>query len=223
MIQIPKFEYAGIKVYTAPSSEPVSLAEAKLHCRIDIDDDDDFISSLITAARSYCETFTRRAFVTQTLEITLDNYPDLTRFRNFEGGYPTRLSYCYDFARSTILLPRNPIQSVSSITYLDGDGVSTVLSASNYRVDIVSEPARVTPAYSLAWPTTQWVTNAITIRYIAGYGAASAVPAELKAAIKLLVGHWYENRESVNIGNIVTEMPMAVESLLWSKRLIEAA
>ena len=63
------------------------------------------------------------------------------------------------------------------------------------------------------YPSTYPVPNAVTVRFVAGY---TSVPAGIKAAMKLLIGHWYKNREAVNVGNIVNVMPLAVESLLWS-------
>jgi uncharacterized phiE125 gp8 family phage protein len=117
---------------------------------------------------------------------------------------------------SEILVPRPPLISVSSITYVDGNGTTQTLSAAAYKVDTDSEPGRITPAYGYCWPTTRAEINAIAITYVAGYATRAAVPASIKQAMLLLIGHWYENREAV--GQVGGTVAMAVESLLWSQR-----
>lgn len=110
--------------------------------------------------------------------------------------------------------------SIDSVSYVDGNGTTQTWSSALYRTDIpagpTAGPARLTPIYSGVWPQTQGVINAFTVRFTAGYGTtAASVPYDIKAAIKLLIGHLYANREAVNIGNIVTPLPLGVESLLW--------
>ena len=185
-------------VTTAPSVEPVSLAEAKEHLRVIHDDDDAYIELLITAARAYVEEHSARALCTQTITLKLPRFP------------------------ARIELPRPPLASVTSITYVDGDGTTQTLSSSNYRVSTSGEPGFIDPAYNISWPTTRDIADAVTVVYVAGYGAAAAVPSLVKQAIKLMVAHLYETREPVNVGNIVTEIPRAMQSLLglisWGDR-----
>ncbi len=191
----------SLKLVTAPTVEPVSLAEACLQCRIDADItvDNSLVTSLITAAREWCADYCNRAFTTTVYDMKLDAFP------------------------CEIRLPRAPALSVTSITYLDGSGVSQTWSASEYAVDIYSEPARIKPAYGYSWPTTQGVMNAITVRYSAGYGATAAdVPASIRAAMKLMIAHWYANRENAVIGTITANVPDAAQSLLNPYRLLEA-
>ena len=115
--------------------------------------------------------------------------------------------------------PHPPLVSVTGIVYVDTDGADQTLGSSVYRVDTVNEPGRITLEYNQSWPSTREVTNAVTITYQAGYGKAAAVPDDVKAAIKLLVGHLYEHREAVC--EIKLDMvPMSVKSLLWSDRII---
>jgi uncharacterized phiE125 gp8 family phage protein len=118
-------------------------------------------------------------------------------------------------------LPKAPVTSVTSVTYLDTSGVSQTWSSSLYLTDLPTGPhaarARITPAYAQYYPSTYDVPNAVTVRFVAGYTNADAVPMAIKAAMLFLIGHWYMNRSAVAIGsnNIPTAIPMTVEALLW--------
>ena len=191
----------ALTVVTAAAINPVSLAEAKLHLRVDATTEDALIENLISAATKYCETFARRQFITATLKLNLDEFSD-------DNDLP-------------IWLPNPPAQSVTSIKYYDENGTQQTWVASNYQVDVATEPARVLPAYNVSWPSTRVMPNAIEIIYKAGYGdKAVNVPAGIKAAIKLLVAHLFENREAASADslNVVT---FAIESLLWQHRILE--
>ncbi len=179
-----------------PAVEPVSLTEAKLHCRVDLSTDDTLLTALIVAAREYVEEFTRKALITQTWRLSLDQFP-----------------------LSGLKLPRPPLQSITSISYTDGAGTVTTVSNTVYTVDTDAEPGRLLLNYNQSWPTpaTMAAANPIKITYVAGYGLAVAVPQKYKQAILMLVGHWYENREASS-GQSVREIPMAVESLLLIDR-----
>lgn len=183
----------------APSVEPITLTEAKLHLRVDVADDDAFILSLITAARQWCEGFQCRAYITQTWQLWLDNWP--------EGG--------------EIRIPKPPLQSVSSIKYYGADGAEYVMPSADYLVDTKSEPGRVVLGYGKSWPSiTLRPVGAIVIEFVAGYGTASSVPEKVKQAIKLLVGHWYAYRETVLTGSISKELEFTVSALLWQERVV---
>lgn len=206
----------GLTQTAAPTVEPVSLAELRQHLRIDDHDEDLLIESLGIAARQHCEMFTRRQFCTATWQLTLDGFPNVFR----EKGAP----YVWEGRHGKeIWLPSPPLQSVSSITYVDTAGDTQTWAASNYDVDTDSEPGRVTLAFGKSWPTAQAQPESVTITYVAGYGAASDVPSNIKAAIKLWVGNLFENREPVLTGSIAASLPMSVESLLWGVRAQEAA
>ena len=179
---------------SAPAEEPVTVTEAKAHLRVDDTNSDTLITSLIVAAREYAETFTRRALITQTWDWIADGFP------------------------GTIVLPLPRLVSVTSITYIDSDGNSQTLAASTYTVDTDSEPGRIVPAFGKSWPVTRAVFNAVTVRFVAGYGAAAAVPQTIKQAMLLLIGHWYDHREAVAHAQTVVEVPMAVDTLLFAKR-----
>ncbi len=184
--------------FTAPDSEPVSLEEAKLHCRVDGTDDDAYISSLIIVARSYVENFTGRSLVEQVWELGLDG-----------------------FDSQEILLPKSPISEIESITYIDLGGAEQEFE--DYTLDTRSQPARLRPAYGKSWPSTRDEMNAVVIQYTAGYGDAGDVPAGIKQAMLLIIGHFNENREAVVLGTTVFKLPLAVDALLMPYRIRELA
>ena len=114
-----------------------------------------------------------------------------------------------------------PLQSVTSITYYDDDGYGTVFASSDYIVDTDSTPGQIVLKNSASWPSfTPLEIGAVRIRFVCGYGLAVAVPEQFRQAIKLLVGHWYENREAIaTSGAVPKEVPLAVESLLMLDRV----
>src|SRR5690606_2363792 len=190
----------SLTIVTPPAEEPVTLTEAKNHLRVDLSDDDSLISALIVAAREHAEAITRRAFITQTLKLSLDAFPA---------------------NNGPIYVPMPPLQSVNSLKYFDTDGVEQTLNeGTDYLVDNESEPGRITPAPDTGWPAAQNRPNAVSVEFVAGFGDASKVPQGIKQAILLMVGHWYENREAVTMqGNNAGELPMAVDSLLMMHRI----
>jgi uncharacterized phiE125 gp8 family phage protein len=109
----------------------------------------------------------------------------------------------FPIAAMRLLWP--PVSSVESVKYLDADGVDQTLPTANYIIDSHSEPARLVPAINQVWPDTLTTPNAVTVRYTAGYG--TECPEPIRQWILLQVGHFYKNRESINVGNIVTPMP----------------
>ncbi len=190
---------------TEPAVEPLSLAEAKAHCKVDVDDENDLIDTLIIAARQTVETFTHRALITQTWALKLDDFPD----------WRTSAS-----AWAAIVLPLPPTQSITSITYLDLNGATQTWDPTFYDTDLPvgprASPGRVLPAYQQIYPVTRQVPNAVTVTFVAGYGLAVAVPAAMKAAMKLLVGNLWLNREAGQIIRGSADiLPFGVDALLW--------
>jgi uncharacterized phiE125 gp8 family phage protein len=161
---------------TAPATNPVTDDEAKLHEKIDTDADDAVIAEMVTAATEAIQEHTFRQLVTATYDWKLDAFPASDR--------------------DALCVPKPPLQSVTSITYTATDGTSTVWSSSEYTVDTATQPGRIIPAYGYSWPATRDEINAVTIRFVCGYGDAADVPAALKVAIKELVGQMYVYRES---------------------------
>lgn len=168
-------------IKTPPTSEPVSLSEAKSFLRITDVDDDALINSLIVAVRLKAETWTRRLFVTQTWTLWQDSVPK---------GF-------------TLSIPLSPLQSVTHIKSYDlANGVST-FDSSKYLVDGSSTPGRVALNDGQSWPTVLRKINALEVEFIAGFGGASSVPEPIKQGIlqwiKLLFANkskLYESDES---------------------------
>ena len=180
---------------TPPTVEPLSLAEAKAHLRIDIADDETLISSRIKAATKEAQVATNRQFIAATWQLKLDSFP--------VAGEP---SMVID-AEGSIRLPRAPVTTASgvSISYIDSNGASQTLATTVYGVDIATEPGRVFLLYNQTWPSTRGQKRAVTITYQAGYGSTStSVPEEARALIGLMLAGMYENREDSVIGTIVT-------------------
>lgn len=186
-----------LRLVTPPIAEPVTLAEAKAHLRIEHALDDAYIGTLITAARQHAEEVCWRAFVTQTWELVLDGFP----------------------STDDIELPKGKLASITSVTYIDDDGASQVLAAAEYETDTVSMPGRLVLAYDATWPATRDAWNAVAVRYVVGE-AVGAVPAPVKQAILLLVSQLYEHRTPEVIGATIAPVQFAVDALLRPYRLV---
>lgn len=183
----------GLVRTSDPAVLAVSITEAKKQLEIYGSEEahDAQVQRLIEAAVEHVEQYTRRALITQTWRLTLNCFP------------------------TEILLPRPPVQSVSSITYVDDDGAAQTLSTSLYQTCLDSSPVRIVPAYNQTWPTIRNIPEAVKVTYIAGYGdAGTDVPQQLRHAILLLVAHWFENREAVVVGTSANDVPLGVMHIL---------
>jgi len=192
----------SLTLFSAPAVEPVSTAEAKTHLRVTGSDSDTYIDTLIAAARRTVEHDSGRALITQTWDWTLDGFPDADHFD----------------------VPFPPLQSVTSVTYTDTNGDSQTFSSGDYIVDTASEQGRIALEEGESWPTTKPVIDVVTVRFIAGYGDASTdVPDHLLHAVKLLIAHWYENREILAVGTIAPAIAETYEALIARERVWRAA
>ena len=180
-----------LQLVTPPAGEPVSLAEAKQHLRVDCDDDVLLIGSLIAAARQAAETQTGRQLITARWKLVLDAFPG-PLMQSAPGA-------SFGLPGHAVLLAKCPVQSVVSIEYLDMNGTNQVMPASDYVLDAACEPARITPVFGKTWPPTLPQMGAVSVTFDAGYGAASAVPEGLKSWIKLRVGSLYGHREEMSV------------------------
>jgi len=180
----------SLTLVTGPSTEPLTLEETKAQLRLDIDDDDALIRRLIIAARLWVEGQTKRALVTQTWDQKID------------GNWPWKHNMPF------IEFEKNPAQSVSAITYVDGSSPNPTLNATQYLTVGRTHNSYVAPAYGVTWPSVRNVPEAITVRFIAGH---TDVPEPLKHAVAMLVAHWYENREVMGSD---AEVPYSVEALI---------
>lgn len=184
-----------VVVATPPIDEPITLAQAKAHLRVDHEADDALIVRLITAARRHVEKLCDRALMPQTWRLTLPAWPS--------DDQPVRL-------------PGGLVRSITSVQYLDPDGDLTTYT--DYDSDLDSQPALIGPLSS--WPATAARMNAARITYAVGYATAADVPADIIAAMLLIIGDLYANRESIVTGTIVANT-MAVDALLWNYRRVE--
>ena len=168
----------------------MSLADAKLHLRVDFTDDDALITALISAARQAAETLTGRQIVTARWNLVLDSFPGPSLM-----GVPAGLPF--SLPGHAVLLPKCPVQSVVSIQYLDMGSSTQTMPATDYTVDTACEPARIMPVFGKIWPINLPQIGAVWVTFDAGYGAAANVPEGIKSWIKLRVGSLYAHREEV--------------------------
>ncbi len=183
----------------APVAEPLTVEQAKQHLRVEFEntDDDTYIGDLIAVARDEVERHMRRALYRQQWQLTLDRFPPVIR------------------------LPVPPHMAVESVTYVDEDETEQTLDPTSYRVDVAS--GAIVPAFACVWPPTQRVPGAVKVLWWSGYtdgivltnpppgytppagqldprlpqggDPLKLIPPAAKHAIRLLLGHWYENRE----------------------------
>jgi hypothetical protein len=160
---------------------------------VDFTDDDSYIAALITASRDYAEKFTRRAFVTQQWQLSLDNFPSAFGYGTVMGnpgfgmgyagwipGYGRGGNVNIWFANGVVELPYPRLQTVDEIKYIDRANVLQTLDPTTYQVDAESEPGRIAPITTQIWPFTELsllapALNAITLKFTCGYGRATTL------------------------------------------------
>lgn len=183
-----------IRVITPPAAEPITLEEAKAHLRVVFDDENDYISRLIVAARQMAEGRLNRTLPVQTIAASFDGWG------------------------SALKLPRPPFIAVESIAYIDSEGAEQLLEAPGYYVNEFVEPAAIYAYYGVPWPSLQQRQGAVTVTYRAGY--VGGVPEPIKAWMLLAIGALYQNRESVVAGVSVTELPADFMNLLLQPYMV---
>lgn len=207
----------NLKLETGPTQEPVTLAQAKAQLRLEADFtlDDDYISTLIVAARELAEIKAKGVFLSQTWSMTIDAFPTNGGYWNKNNRYNFgSVDWFPQTNQGEIVLPRGPAQSITSIQYLDPSGTSQTLGPSVYTL-VTGSPPRLGVKYGQIWPVVTPQIGAVKITWVAGVASAANVPERAKLAMKLMIGAWYENREAVTPGE-VRVLPMAVDSLLKS-------
>lgn len=192
----------GLQQTTAPSVEPLSLADAKEHLSITGTDDDSRITDLIPDATLDIEDDVRRQLITASWTWELPWFPNASVFA----------------------VPRPPLQSVTSIKYIDTGGTLQTLSTDVYEVGTTSSPGVIALKYQQSWPSTRGVINAVSIIFVAGYGdAATDVPTPLVRGIKLMVGHYNEQREATSAFRRVDVIPLGVQRAIAKYKMIRVA
>ncbi len=184
---------AGLTLVTAPVAEPISVEVAKAWLRVDIDADDDLIADMISSARQLIEDRAAYAFMTQTWDQTMDGFP---------------------YVNEPIELLRGPVQSITSVKYTGGDGAQVTWPSTNYVFNGATKPPRIAPAFGTWWPFLPMMPLAnLVIRFVAGSPAGQSWHAI--QGIKLLCGHWYENREAVDLERVqALIVPEGVEEII---------
>lgn len=183
----------GTIVIVPAAGAALSVADARRQVRIDPDDtnQDEHLAALCAGAQRMVEG---------------------------ELGYPilrqTRQTHLHGFPCGPIWLGGGAGLSVSELRYFDRGGDPQILASADYLVDAVSRPAAITPAPFRTWPSTQRRPGAVVIDWQAGWASADDVPQDLLHAMRLLVGHWDQNREAVVVGTISSAIQMSVDALL---------
>lgn len=176
-----------IKIITLPTVEPITLAEAKLHLRVDSAEEDALIAAQLSAARESAEQFLGVALAVQTWELALDAFP-----------------------AGAIELPGGLVSAVESITYANAAGVDQIAAGSSYYLDSYSTPNWLVPSYGTTWPSSYATPNAIRVRYVVG---GATVSPSIKAAILLTLGHLFAQREDTAVVSLAA-IPMGSRALL---------
>lgn len=190
----------AFKVVTPPTVEPVPIEVLRAHLRLDAEGtppthpEDDLVMAYLSAAREHAETFIGYAIAEQTWELALDSFP-----------------------ADGIELGGGDVKSVASVSYIDAGGVTRTLTGSDYLLDPFASPNRLLlPNGSAGWPETLTVVNAVRVRFVVGGGP---LPAAIRAALLLMVGHFYENRQDVQSGVEAKQIPMGSTQLLFPYRI----
>jgi len=199
-------QYRSLVVSTASTAgnRPVTVAEMKEHLRVvDFTDDDTYIGELIDVATTWCEDYCDRTFADKAYTVAFDDF------------YGTRI----ELPRPPVRLNATAASATVTISYVDTGGATQTLTwaqsgTQQFRLDRDHVPALVYPLYLATWPSVRIDDKSVQITYLAGYGGAANVPTPAKHAIKMLVGHWYANRETVLVGSISKEFEFAASTLL---------
>lgn len=164
----------SVSTTSEPATEPITSAEAKLHCRVEHTADDSIFTRLIAAARLATERYCDRRWITQTVRVTL-------------AAFPT--------GDGCLQLPVSPVSAVDSLKYYATDGTFTTMPGDDYQTWLQHSPPVVAPAPTEVWPATQTGRiGAVEVNLTCGFGSASSVPDDAKAAMLLAIGYWYANR-----------------------------
>jgi uncharacterized phiE125 gp8 family phage protein len=171
------------RINTHPALEPVTVAEAKLHAKVEIDDDDAMISAYIVAARTMAEAYTDRVFIEQTWDGWLDRFPS-----------------CWDADGAEIVIPQCPLIAVTTLEYRapDASAYTPLAEGTDFEIVPGSEPGKLALMPGKSWPAISERLGSVHLQYSAGYGpAADDVPEAIRVAILTLVADMYDNRSPV--------------------------
>lgn len=186
---------------TGPADDPVSLADVKTHLRLTTAGEDALLADWITAASETLDLQTDRAWLTQRWRLTLDGFPK---------------------DRDPIWIPKPPLQTVHSVTYVDATGATQTWAADRYRVVAPAGPTApkgyVLPITTADYPTAiaDGRPDVVTVEFTCGFTSTAAVPARVRAALRLLVAYLSTHR-----GDTDQAVPETLRWLLAPYELVE--
>jgi len=193
---VPLYQQRGSVLVTAPASEPVTASELRSHLRADSTElPDADANALIAEARQMIEDQKGLAFISQSWRLSIDRWPGGAEAW-WDGVRQMAISELYaPNYMTSVMLPRWPLVSITSVTVFDEDSNSQAVTVANtFDVDTYQVPGRLTLKRGATWPIALRANNAIQIVYVAGYANAAAVPAPMKRALKQLAAFLYTNR-----------------------------
>lgn len=216
------------RIITDVEVEPITVAEARSHCEAPAYEDSDqdplddaMFENWISTAREHCEDFLGLSLATKTLEIALDAWPTVRT----DGSL-------------AIDLPGGPVREIVQVMVpapdaeyssddVDSDSLADepvyadgMVNPDQYVLDSYRQPAQLRPVTS--WPTFTAAPNALTIRYLAGYGVDSdgvyPLPGKFRSAMLLVISHLFEHR-SEDTEVALQSLPLGVHALLRPRRV----
>jgi len=212
----------GLRLISPPATA-VSLTEAKAFLRVVDADEESLIAGFVDAATAYIEQYTGRALMDQTWELVLDSFPSTLGSASFD---PLCLPSPTSAGAGAIKIPKPPLIEVVSVKYSDPSGVEQTVPTSDYYVDNVTRPYGwvVPQGGSLSWPATLDAINAVTVRFRAGYLNTNSpptenIPRDIKSALLMALGAFFENRQETVVGTIANKMPWGVAEILLRHRV----
>lgn len=181
--------FRSLRVISHPAVEPVTLAELRAHCAIDIEDHDPMLAGFIAAAREWAERYCDRHFIDTRLEMTLDNFPADVEIKLPRGSFsPTA-------GRQQIELSYFDANLISQS--LTEAAPNLVSSGNQFLANRASIPPVITPNILGYWPVVGPLRSAVYIRWWAGFGSSpSEVPRAVRHAILMIAAHYFLNREA---------------------------
>lgn len=181
----------------APTDDVLDLSEAKIYLRVDGDDQDDIIARDGRSAAQHVEAYTGTRLLTQTVELRAGSFDDLDR------------------------LPIGPVQSITSVQYLDPTGAQQTLDESQWEPFGVGLEQGIRTSVNARWPAARAVSDAIVVTAVVGYGTFDDIPEPVMRAVFLLLGDFWINREDTIAERSVTPvtLPNGVDTNLVNFRI----
>jgi len=208
---------SGLVVTTAPTGETLTESEIRNYLRVDDANELATLQMLRKAARRFFENYTGRSVLTQVLTLFIDGTNSVND-PVYEGIYNKP---DIDFYKNYIVLPSPPVQSVAHVKTYDDDDTATTFASSKYYLDSVRDPARVILRTGETWPTALRVANSIEIRYTAGYGAASAVPDDIKVGMLMHIAYMYDQRGDMKNYQETVNLPPMIDQLYQPFKILD--